>query len=179
MTDPHTHAEAPHHEDGCNHNHGHSIGQTSSYTAVNSHEHESCCGAGQSVTVSSVATQKQKHDGCCGRDAGDFNFWQDLKSIVISAPLLLIGLMFNDALHNTPFSIAEYAVLLPAYLLCGWGVLTTAGRNILRGRIFDENFLMTIATLGAIVIHELPEAVGVMLFYQVGELVQGSVIAIR
>ena len=52
-------------------------------------------------------------------------------------------------------------------------MLTTAGRNILRGRVFDENFLMTIATLGAIAIHELPEAVAVMLFFQVGELFQG------
>jgi Cd2+/Zn2+-exporting ATPase len=66
--------------------------------------------------------------------------------------------------------------LLPAYLICGWSVLTTAGRNILRGQIFDENFLMTIATLGAIAIHELPEAVGVMLFYQLGELAQGSAV---
>ena len=53
---------------------------------------------------------------------------------------------------------AEYAVLIPAYLVSGWSVLTSAGRNILRGKIFDENFLMTIATLGAIAIHELPEA---------------------
>lgn len=82
-------------------------------------------------------------------------------------------MVFNDALRNTPGRLAEYVVLLPAYLLCGWGVLTTAGRNVLRGRWFDENFLMTIATLGAIAIQELPEAVGVMLFYQVGELVQG------
>ena len=51
-------------------------------------------------------------------------------------------------------------------------MLSTAGRNILRGRVFDENFLMSIATLGAIAIHELPEAVAVMLFFQVGELFQ-------
>ena len=47
------------------------------------------------------------------------------------------------------------------------------GGNILRGKIFDENFLMTIATLGAIAIHEIPEAVAVMLFFQIGELFQG------
>ncbi|MGF1480468.1 MAG: heavy metal translocating P-type ATPase [Cyanophyceae cyanobacterium] len=105
--------------------------------------------------------------GCCGHDQ------RSLRAIVIATPLLLIGLIFHDALHSTPVAIAEYAVLIPAYLLCGWGVLTTAGRNILRGRLFDENFLMTIATLGAIAIHELPEAVGVMLFFQAGELVQG------
>ncbi|WP_375541594.1 heavy metal translocating P-type ATPase [Halomicronema sp. CCY15110] len=101
------------------------------------------------------------------------NLWRELSPILISVPLLVIGLVFNEALQATPGGLAEYAVLLPAYLLCGWGVLTTAGRNVLRGRWFDENFLMTIATLGAIAIQELPEAVGVMLFFQVGELVQG------
>jgi len=49
----------------------------------------------------------------------------------------------------------------------------SAANDILRGRIFDENFLMTIATLGAIAIRQIPEAVAVMLFFQVGELFQG------
>ena len=79
---------------------------------------------------------------------------------------------FSNFWHNTPGAIAEYAIFIPAYLISGWNVLISAGRNILRGQIFDENFLMTIATLGAITIHELPEASGVMLFYQVGELFQ-------
>ncbi len=56
--------------------------------------------------------------------------------------------------------------------MSGWTVLTTAGRNILRGQVFDENFLMTIATVGAIAIKQLPEAVGVMLFFKIGELFQ-------
>ncbi|MGG6241500.1 heavy metal translocating P-type ATPase [Nodosilinea sp. AN01ver1] len=117
----------------------------------------------------------ETHDDCCGHDHGsdEFNLRRELTPIAIAAVLLAIGLGFHEALHNTPWAIAEYAVLLPAYLISGWGVLTTAGRNILRGRIFDENFLMTIATLGAIAIHEIPEAVAVMLFFQVGELFQG------
>ena len=139
------------------------------------HVHEDCCNSGHSVEAVSEATT---HDHCCGHshEKSEFNLWQKLRPVAITTPLLLIGLIFHDALHQTPFTIAEYAVLVPAYLLCGWGVLTTAGRNILRGRIFDENFLMTIATLGAIAIHELPEAVGVMLFFQLGELVQGSAV---
>jgi Cd2+/Zn2+-exporting ATPase len=121
----------------------------------------------------------QTHDHCCGHDHGhghgseDFDLQRELRPIAIAAVLFLIGLVFNDTLRNTPFAMAEYAVLLPAYLISGWGVLTTAGRNSLRGQIFDENFLMTIATLGAIAIHEIPEAVAVMLFFQVGELFQG------
>jgi Zn2+/Cd2+-exporting ATPase len=63
-------------------------------------------------------------------------------------------------------------VIIPAYLVSGWTVLKTAGRNILRGQIFDENFLMTIATLGALAIHQLPEALAVMLFFRFGELFQ-------
>jgi Cd2+/Zn2+-exporting ATPase len=59
---------------------------------------------------------------------------------------------------------------LPAYLLVGYGTLKSAFMNILRGEVFDENFLMSIATIGAFVLGEYPEAVSVMLFYQIGEL---------
>lgn len=90
----------------------------------------------------------------------------------ISFILLIIGLVFKPALHNTPFAAAEYAVLLTAYLLVGWPVITAAVTNIFNGNVFDENFLMTVATGGAIAIHQLPEAVGVMLFYYVGEFFQ-------
>ena len=123
------------------------------------------------------------HAGCCGHDrghsdghnheSGEFSLRAVLPPIAIATTLFLIGLIFNTPLHNTPYAIAEYAVLIPAYLISGWQVLTTAGRNILRGRVFDENFLMAIATIGAIAIHELPEAAAVMLFFQVGEMFQG------
>ena len=98
-----------------------------------------------------------------------------LVGVVIT--LFVLGSVFEETLHNTPYSIGEYAVFIPAYLLSGWTVLTTAGRNILRGQVFDENFLMTIATVGAIAIHKLPEAVGVMLFFKVGELFQESAVS--
>lgn len=115
------------------------------------------------------------HDDCCGHDHGsdDFRLSAVLPPIAIATVLFLVGLFFKERLHNTPGAIAEYAVFIPAYLISGWGVLTTAGRNLLKGSVLDENFLMTIATLGAIAIHELPEAVAVMLFFQVGELFQG------
>jgi Zn2+/Cd2+-exporting ATPase len=86
--------------------------------------------------------------------------------------LFVIGSVFEKQLNATPLSIGAYLVFIPAYLLSGWTVLTTAGRNILRGQVFDENFLMTIATVGAIAIKQLPEAVGVMLFFKIGELFQ-------
>ncbi|MBK4731406.1 cadmium-translocating P-type ATPase [Oxynema sp. CENA135] len=97
---------------------------------------------------------------------------QKIIPIAIAIALFISGLIFQETLHSTPYAIGEYAVFIPAYLISGWGVLTNAGKNITRGRIFDENFLMTVATLGAIAIHHLPEAVGVMLFYQIGEFFQ-------
>ena len=84
--------------------------------------------------------------------------------------LFILGSVFEKPLHNTPFRVGEYLIFIPAYLLSGWSVLTSAGRNILKGRVFDENFLMTIAPNVAIAIHQLPKAVGVMLFFKIGEL---------
>ncbi len=86
--------------------------------------------------------------------------------------LLIIGLIFEEDLHDTPFHLAEYAVFVTAYLIVGWKVLAAAIKNIIRGQVFNEHFLMTIATLGAFAIDEMPEAVAVMLFYVVGELFQ-------
>lgn len=112
------------------------------------------------------------HDHGHSHGSGEFNLKRELPPVLIAIALFVIAILFKEPLHNTPYHIAEWAVIIPAYLLSGWTVLKTAGRNILRGQIFDENFLMTIATLGALAIHQLPEAVAVMLFFRVGELFQ-------
>ena len=118
----------------------------------------------------------ESHDdqGDHGHSQGNGEFDLKREGLLVGTviALFILGSAFETPLHNTPFSIGEYLVFIPAYLLSGWTVLTSAGRNILRGQVFDENFLMTIATVGAIVIHKLPEAVGVMLFFKVGELFQ-------
>ncbi len=98
-----------------------------------------------------------------------FTYRRELIRIGAALLIFIFGLLFKKQLHDTPFNFAEYAVFLTAYLLSGWEVLYTAGRNILRGKVFDEHFLMSIATIGAVVIHALPEAVGVMLFFKIGE----------
>ncbi|MGB6014226.1 MAG: heavy metal translocating P-type ATPase, partial [Nodosilinea sp.] len=151
----------------------HSHDHRASDHRASDHRAHDCCADDHYASQQPVPAEA--HDDCCGHDhgSGEFNLRRELIPIAIAAVLLAIGLVFHGALHDTPWAIAEYAVLMPAYLISGWGVLTTAGRNILRGRVFDENFLMTIATLGAIAIHEIPEAVAVMLFFQVGELFQG------
>ncbi|MBR4111140.1 MAG: cadmium-translocating P-type ATPase [Clostridia bacterium] len=87
--------------------------------------------------------------------------------ILIAALLFIIALTLklgNELINKILFVIA--------YLIVGLGILKKALRNILRGEVFDENFLMSIATLGAFAIGEFPEAVAVMLFYQVGEVFQ-------
>tara|TARA_B100000614_G_scaffold261322_1_gene290533 strand:+ start:53 stop:2239 length:2187 start_codon:yes stop_codon:yes gene_type:complete len=107
-----------------------------------------------------------------GEPDGDENTAWRVGRMVLALVLTGAGILFNKTLHGTPFQTAEYLVFLLAYVLVGGPVLLNAGKNILRGRVFDEMFLMSIATLGAIAIHELPEAVAVMLFYSVGEYVQ-------
>lgn len=91
----------------------------------------------------------------------------------VSGSLLLIaGMVFENQLNNTFFHIAKYALFIVAYLIAGWNVLASAVRNIRRGQVFNEQFLMSVATLGAFAINEMAEAVAVMLFYVVGELFQ-------
>lgn len=102
--------------------------------------------------------------------------WKENKTtlirIILTILLLIIGIVFEKQIHNTPFRLLEFGIFITAYLLSGWKVLTSAAKNIFKGRVFDENFLMTIATLGAFAIHQMPEAVAVMWFYVVGELFQ-------
>ncbi|MEG0996761.1 MAG: heavy metal translocating P-type ATPase, partial [Clostridia bacterium] len=88
-----------------------------------------------------------------------------LVRIAISAVLFILGILI-------PNEIARMAFLLAAYLIVGADVLKEAGEGIVHGQLFDENFLMSLATIGAIVIGEYPEAVAVMLLYQVGEWFQ-------
>ncbi len=70
------------------------------------------------------------------------------------------------------WALARWPLYLVPYLIIGWDILWKAVRNIGHGQVFDENFLMCVATVGALVLGENAEAVGVMLFYQVGELFQ-------
>ena len=108
---------------------------------------------------------------------------------IIAAALLLVWAMFGPTLWlpaglpfvsvgrtaadgTVAFALAAWARFLIPYLVIGWDVLWRAVRNIAHGQVFDENFLMAIATVGALFIGEYAEAVFVMLFYQVGELFQ-------
>ena len=84
-------------------------------------------------------------------------------------PLLLGAGLFVLGLALDRLGLPGLAAYISAYLVLGWDVLYTAGRNLIKGHVFDEHFLMSIATLGAFAIRECPEAVGIMLFYRIGE----------
>lgn len=86
--------------------------------------------------------------------------------------ILASGLLFLLGLLLPLEGVAKLLILLPAYAIIGWDVLWKAARNIINGQVFDENFLMALATVGAFFTGEYPEAVAVMLFYQTGELFQ-------
>jgi len=93
-----------------------------------------------------------------------------LYRIIVAAVLLAAAVLFPlDGLWRLP-------VFLVPYFVIGWDILRKAGRNIVHGQVFDENFLMSIATVGALILGEYAEAVGVMLFYQVGELFQSCAV---
>lgn len=87
--------------------------------------------------------------------------------IITAVILFIIAITIKFSNENI-----NKAIYISSYLIVGIEIIKKAIRNILRGKVFDENFLMTVATIGAFAIGEFPEAVAVMLFYQVGELFQ-------
>ena len=91
--------------------------------------------------------------------------------IIIAAVLFAAGSLL------TLDSTAEMAVFLVCYVVIGWDIVWKALTNILHGQVFDENFLMTIATIGALILGEHSEGVAVMLFYQVGEWFQSYAVS--
>lgn len=98
-----------------------------------------------------------------GEDTGKIK-----KKLLIGGVLFVLGIFVPKTLF-----IPKLVVFLVSYLVIGGDVLLSAFKNVLNGQVFDENFLMAIATVGAFTIGEYPEGVAVMLFYQLGELLQG------
>ena len=94
-----------------------------------------------------------------------------LRKIIVAAVFYVIAIIISKLGFQYSHWVS-FAVFIVAYIIVGKDVLLKAFSNIKRGKVFDENFLMTIATVGAIIIGEYPEAVGVMLFYMVGEFLQ-------
>lgn len=118
------------------------------------------------------------HDGVCNCSEEEHEEKVNEKSgilgIIKENILFITGTVLYLIAIAVEHSIAQVWVLfIISYLLVGGKVLLTALKNLRRGQIFDENFLMSIATIGAIAIKQYPEAVAVMIFYEIGELFQG------
>lgn len=89
----------------------------------------------------------------------------EIIGIGVGAVLFAVGIILNNKIETLPFIL-----FVLSYFVLGGKIVFTAGKNLLKGRVFDENFLMSLATLSAFIIGEFSEAVGVMLFYRIGEL---------
>ncbi len=98
-------------------------------------------------------------------------FWQllDKKLLIITLVAIVFTFISYNYISNL---ILQFIVYLIAYFLVGWDVLHKAIKNIINGKVFDEHFLMGIATIGAFVLGEYVEGIAVMIFYQIGEMFQ-------
>lgn len=95
---------------------------------------------------------------------------KSLLRIVLSASLFLAGLVVRLLCPELLSGWPQIVLFIAAWALCGYPVIFEATQNLFHGQIFDENFLMTLATAGAIALKDFPEAAGVMIFFQIGEL---------
>ena len=116
----------------------------------------------------SEKTASRKHHA----EFGGSKFKRELSILIVATALFILLLFFENWFHREDFSILKIAIVMSAYLMAGWNVLRGAFKTIRKGTLFDENVLMLIATAGALAIHAYSEAVGVMIFFKVGELLQ-------
>ncbi|EHK2407410.1 cadmium-translocating P-type ATPase [Clostridium perfringens] len=129
---------------------------------------DGCCGEGESHKHNNVESHSHSHEhGHSHSHGGNSGIEKkELFRLGIALTLFIIGMIVNlDKMY-------EFIIFGVAYIIAGGEVLLRAFKNILRGQVFDENFLMAIATIGAFAIGEFPEGVAVMLFYEVGEMFQ-------
>ena len=111
------------------------------------------------------------------KDATSKSFKKDWFIIALSAVLFVVGFLLTEIVSNNTLCVVGYGLYVVAYLSVGAPVLKSTIKNIAKGKIFDENFLMTVASIGATLQGEVFEAVAVMLLYQIGETLQG--VAVR
>ena len=154
------HPREEHHHHSHHHDHHHE-GCTCGHNHHEEHHHDHCgC----------------DHDhGCsCGHDH-HHDHREHPSELLIGAVLFVLGLVTESIMI---FGISLSAPLfIGAYLILGWEIITAAVKNLTKGHVLDENFLMSIATLGAFAIGDFAEAVGVMLFYRVGEYFEEKAVA--
>ena len=132
-----------------------------------------CASIESEVTVVPRDTlKKQKQtEGHSHEEEGDDK--KELVCIISGAVLFAIGVILNHTIDN---ALATFTIFAVAYIILGGEILVKAFKNISHGQVFDENFLMSVATLAAFAIRDFPEAVGVMLFYRIGEFFEDKAV---
>ena len=128
----------------------------------------SCCSGDNHHHESSKKENNGHSHGLREVSNGKMGILKDNWMLIVGAIIYAIALLYNGS-----NSIISIILFVGSYLVIGGEVIITAIKNIIHGEVFDENFLMSIATIGAFFIGEYPEAVAVMLFYQIGEVFQG------
>ena len=133
------------------------------------HEHNHCDEHGHEHNHSHSHSHEDNHGHHHGHSHDHGNLLENKEDLI----KLIVGTGIFAFVSIVKFSFPyELALYLISYILIGGEVLLQALKNIVKGKVFDENFLMSIATVGAFAIGEFPEGVAVMLFYQIGELFQ-------
>ena len=162
----HSHGHHHHdHDDGCCcGEHHHADGESCGCGHEHHHEdgNDCCCGHEHHHE------DGKGHDHHSGQESHGHDHADAEESalpLILGAGLFVLGLVLN----RTAPSWATLLACLAAYVILGREVVMTAARNLVKGHVFDENFLMSVATIGAFFVGDYPEAVGVMLFYRVGE----------
>ncbi|WP_370837034.1 heavy metal translocating P-type ATPase [Clostridium tertium] len=146
--------EKENHTHDKNHSHNNFRGESHEHSSEKPHEH----------------SHEHSHDHSHGH-SHDHSHGEAV-SLKENMRLIIGAIVYAIALISTEGSILSVVLFALSYVLVGGEVVLTAIKNILRGEVFDENFLMTVATLGAFFVGEFPEGVAVMLFYQIGEVFQ-------
>ena len=146
------HHHEHHHGEHCECGHSHEHGE---------HHHEHChdehCDCGHSHEHSEHSHEHEEHESLAG----------EFITLAVGAVLFIAAVLTGHFLDIAPLSVGLYAA---AYLILGYSILIATGKNICSLRFFDENTLMAVATLGAFAIGEYAEAVGVVLFFRIGEI---------
>ncbi len=172
------------HDHACSCGHDHHEHHHACSCGHDHHEHDHACSCGHDHhehdhTCSCGHNHHEHHHACsCGHDHHEHDHHDhahhthtvslvlDEKTQVILGSCLFLGGLILNLFHMNSLSALAF---ISAYAILGREVLITAWKNLSKGHVMDENFLMSIATIGAFLIGELPEAAGVMLFYRVGE----------
>ncbi len=130
------------------------------------HNYENCC---------DNHTPDNHGCGSCGHDYFEEHKTENRIKIIAAVVLFVLGYIFSESI-----SIPDYVYkicFIASYLLVGFEVIKNAVEGVIHGRIFDENFLMTVASLGAFLLKEYSEGVAVMLLFTIGEYVQGLAVS--